>query len=141
MMETKYYYEVIAKCGHVGRKHYIPIKFAVFAGNGKEAAKIVRQFPRVKRDHKDAILNVNKIDYERFLEIIKMNNEDPYLKCHSRHEQKLINNLVDRLEVDLHNQRIKYDKKARIDRVVYKMKKFKILERFSLEVSDYVYTY
>ena len=41
MMETKNYYEVIAKCGHVGKKHYVPVKFAVIAEDGKEAAKMV----------------------------------------------------------------------------------------------------
>lgn len=44
MMETKKYYEVIAKCGHVGKKHYVPVKFAVIAEDGKEAAKMVRDF-------------------------------------------------------------------------------------------------
>lgn len=79
MMETKKYYEVIAKCGHVGKKHYVPVKFAVIAEDGKEAAKMVRDFPRVKHDHKDAILNVSKIDCERFQEIVEMNGNDPYL--------------------------------------------------------------
>lgn len=141
MMETKNYYEVIAKCGHVGRKHYVPVKFAVIAEDGKEAAKMVRDFPRVKHDHKDAILNVNKIDYERFQEIVEMNRNDPYLKCHSRQEQKLLDNLEERLEDDLHSQKVKYDKKARLDRVAYKIKKTKILEKFSWEDSDYVYAY
>ena len=141
MMGTKNYYEVIAKCGHVGKKHYVPVKFAVIAKDGKEAAKIVRQFPRVKHDHKDAILNVNKIDYERYLEIVEMNNNDPYLKCHSRQEQNLIDNIEDRLEIDLHNQKAKYDKSSRLQRVTYKIKKTKILEKFSWEDSDYVYAY
>ena len=98
MMETKNYYEVIAKCGHVGKKHYVPVKFAVIAEDGKEAAKMVRDFPRVKHNHKDAILNVSKIDYERFQEIVEMNRNDPYLKCHAWQEQKLIDNLEERLE-------------------------------------------
>ena len=59
MKEMKNYYEVLAKCGHVGKKHYVPVKFAVIAEDGKEAAKMVRYFPRVKHNHKDAILNVS----------------------------------------------------------------------------------
>ena len=141
MTETKNYYEVIAKCGHVGKKHYVPIKFAVIAKDGKEAAKMVRQFPRVKHNHKDAILNVNKIDYERYLEIVETNKNDPYLKCHSKQEQNLIDNLEERLEIDLHNQKAKYDKQARLQRVAHKTKKTKILEKFSWEDSDYVYAY
>ena len=139
-MENKYY-TVIAKCGHVGRKNYIPIKFAVVAESGKEAAKKVRQFPRVKHDHKDAILDVRCITLEEFLEIKEINENDPYLKCHSRQEQKLIDNLEERLEDDLHNQKVRYDKQARLDRVAYKIKKTKILEKFSWEDSDYVYAY
>lgn len=138
-MGTKNYYEVIAKCGHVGRKHYVPIKFAVIAENGKEAAKIIRQFPRVKHNHKDAILSVNKISYERYLEIIEMNHNDQYLKCHSKHEQKLINDFEERLEDDFHDLEVKYDKQARIDRVTYKLKKNKIIEEDSWE--DFVYAY
>lgn len=54
-------YKVIAKCGHVGKGKYIQIAFAVKANDGKEAAKIVRKFPRVKHDKKDAIINVIKL--------------------------------------------------------------------------------
>ena len=140
MIETKNYYEVIAKCGHVGKKHYVPVKFAVIAKDGKEAAKMVRQFPRVKHDHKDAILNVNKIDYERYLEIVEMNNNDPYLKCHSRQEQNLIVNLAERMVADLHNVKQAFDKQARKDRVAYKLRKFKILEESSKK-EDYCYAY
>ena len=140
-MGTKNYYEVIAKCGHVGRKHYVPIKFAVIAEDGKEAAKKVRQFSRVKHNHKDAILNVKKISYERYLEIVEVNHNDQYLNCHSKHEQKLINNFEERLEDDFHNLEIKYDKQARIDRVYYKLKKFKNLEKISWKESFYVHAY
>ena len=140
-MGTKNYYEVIAKCGHVGRKHYVPIKFAVIAEDGKEAAKKVRQFSRVKHNHKDAILNVKKISYERYLEIVEVNHNDQYLKCHSKHEQKLINNFEERLEDDFYNLEIKYDKQARIDRVSYKLKKFKNLEKISWKESFYVHAY
>ena len=141
MMETKKYYEVIAKCGHVGRKNYIPVKFAVVAESGKEAAKKVRQFPRVKHNHKDAILNVRCITLKEFLEIKESNDNDPYLKCHSKQEQNLIVNLSERMVADLHNVKQAFDKQARLDRVAYKIKKNKILEKFSWEDSDYVYAY
>ena len=57
----KNFYKITAKCGHVGKKNYIPIKFAVCAEDGKEAAKKVRNFARVKDNHKDAILDVKSI--------------------------------------------------------------------------------
>ena len=141
MMEVKNYYEVIAKCGHVGKKHYVPVKFAVIAENGKEAAKMVRGFSRVKHNHKDAILKLSKISYERFEELTEINRNDPYLKCHSRQEQKLIDNFEERLKDDLHGQKVKYDKRARFDRVAYKIKKTKKLEKFSWEDLDYAYAY
>ena len=138
--EFKKYYMVIAKCGHVGRKNYIPVKFAVVAESGKEAAKKVRQFPRVKHDHKDAILDVRCITLEEFLEIKEINDNDPYLKCHSRQEQNLIINLAERMVTDLHNVEQAFDKQARKDRVAYKLRKFKILEESSKK-EDYCYAY
>jgi hypothetical protein len=55
---------VTAKCGHVRRANFIAIDFPVVASNGKEAAAIARQLPRVKHDHKDAILGVREVSYE-----------------------------------------------------------------------------
>lgn len=136
--ELEKYFMVIAKCGHVGRKNYIPVKFAVVAESGKEAAKKVRQFPRVKHDHKDAILDVRCITLEEFLEIKEINDKDLYLKCHSRQEQNLIVNLAERMVADLHNVKQAFDKQARKDRVAYKLRKFKILEE-SLKKEDYCY--
>jgi hypothetical protein len=139
-MEAKNYYEVIAKCGHVGRKNYIPVKFAVVAESGKEAAKKVRQFPRVKHDHKDAILDVRCITLEEFLEIKEINDKDLYLKCHSRQEQNLIVNLAERMVADLHNVKQAFDKQTRKARVAYKLRKFKNLEESSKK-EDYCYAY
>ena len=138
--EFEKYFMVIAKCGHVGRKNYIPVKFAVVAESGKEAAKKVRQFSRVKHDHKDAILDVRCITLEEFLEIIEINGNDPYLKCHSRQEQNLIINLAERMVADLHNEKQAFDKQARKDRVANKLRKFRILEESSKK-EDYCYAY
>lgn len=140
MTQNNNYYEVTAKCGHVGRKKFIPIKFAVKAKDGKEAAKKVREFPRVKHDHKDAIIDVVKIDYNTFAEIRKNNNNDPYLHCSNRKEQNIIKNLNERLEVDLRNADIKYDKKKRKERIRLKNKKEKILKEANSN-EDYEYLY
>lgn len=129
MKELNNYFMVIAKCGHVGKRNYIPIKFAVHATDAKDAAKVTRDFPRVKRNHKDAILKVEKISYEEYLEIKKINDEDPYLKCKSKQEQNMIANLSERLEVDLHNQDIEYDKTARKARIQYKLRKYKEISK------------
>ena len=81
------YYIVTAKCGHVGKKFYIPIDFAVMAGSASEAASKARQIPRVKHDHKDAILSVREIDRFEFAELAFVNEYDPYLQCTSKKEQ------------------------------------------------------
>lgn len=82
-------FKVTAKCGHVGKNFYTVKNFPVKANDGKEAAKAVRLFPRVKHDQKDAILNVVKIDDREFEYLIHLNNEDPYFSCANVQEQRL----------------------------------------------------
>ena len=83
------YYAVKAICGHVGRKNYIVITFPVHCESKKEAAKIVRFFPRVKHDRKDAILKVEAIDEATYDLLVELNRQDSYLKCTSKQEQRL----------------------------------------------------
>lgn len=82
------FYAVVAKCGHVGRHFYAEKTFAVQAENGREAAKIVRTFPRVKHHHKDAIISVEKISQERYDEITRQNFADPYFRCKCVQDQR-----------------------------------------------------
>ena len=91
------YYAVTAKCGHVGRNYYIPICFPVVAGSGKEAAAQVRCFPRVKHHHRDAILDVERIDPDEFFFLKEKNRTDPYLCCRNVQEQRQIDSLSARL--------------------------------------------
>ena len=72
------YYKVLAKCGHVGRNNYIIKCFYVKANDGEEAAKIVRQKPRVKHHHKDAIRDVIAIELEEYLTGLKIMEADMY---------------------------------------------------------------
>ena len=83
-------YEVKCKCGHVGKKNYIIIAFPIIAESGKDAATRARQLPRVKHDQKDAIISVRKITDEEFEELISINNNDLYLKCNNKQEQKMM---------------------------------------------------
>ena len=94
------YYSVTTKCGHVGRENYIPITYAVKANSAKEASNIARHYPRVKHNHKDAILSCFEIDENEYLSILETNNKDPYLKCKSKREQKQTCDLVNRLVLD-----------------------------------------
>lgn len=139
--ENQNYFKVVCKCGHVGRQHYVPVQFAVVAESGKEAARIARDFPRVKHDHKDAILKVEKIDYEQFLEIKVMNDNDQYLHCHSRSEQNASCDLLDRLVEDTHNQKIEYKKEDRKDIIAYKLKKYKEITKRNWRAEVYEYCY
>ena len=83
-------YEVGTKCGHVGKKYYVEKIFAVKARDAKEAAAVARNFPRVKHDHKDAILYVEEIDAIRYEEILEINSRDAYFTCESVQEQRIM---------------------------------------------------
>lgn len=99
-------YKVIAKCGHVGKGKYIPITFAINANDGKEAARIARNIPRVKHNKKDAIINVIKIDLEEYLSLKEKNANDPYLTCKNKQEQ----NCFDLEERIIHEESYKVEK-------------------------------
>jgi len=86
--ESRRQFLVAAKCGHVGRDRYLPVTFAVTAANARQAAALVKQFPRVKRHHKDAILWVKEAqDKQAYQAVLEQNSRDPYLHCRSRQEQ------------------------------------------------------
>lgn len=81
------HYIVSTKCGHVGRKNFIVIDFAIKAESKSDAARIARSLPRVKRHHKDAILDVQSVDINQWREAKYKNLKDPYLSSHSKQEQ------------------------------------------------------
>lgn len=124
-MKSKFF-RVTCKCGHVGRQFFVRVDFPVNADSGKEAAEIARFIPRVKHDHKDAILNCVEIDYEEYSILQKINDNDPYLKCKNPQEQSHIYGFAERLETEP-----KYEKqviKSRKDVVEFKNKKRKLVE-------------
>lgn len=104
------YYLVTTKCGHVGKSYYIPITFPIIAEDGKEAARIARNKPRVKHDHWDAILSCISVDEETYNKQIEINRDDPYLHVGSRHAQNaLIDQIKHRLVRDNHqNELVSY---------------------------------
>ena len=119
------FYRVTCKCGHVGRQFFVRIDFPVAAFSGKEAAKIARGIPRVKHDHKDAILNCVEIDHEEFLILQKINMNDPYLQCKNKQEQSKIIGFEKRLEAE--PRYVKAIKQDRKDIIRYKQRKRKII--------------
>ena len=82
------YFEVIAKCGHVGRNYYYEGHFFVKANNGRDAAQDVRYRPRVKHDRKDAILAVIPITKEQYHTGYKREKNNPYFKCENVQQQR-----------------------------------------------------
>ncbi len=120
------YFVVTAKCGHVGRGNYIQIDFPVRADSKTEAAKIVRDFPRVKHHHKDAILDCREVSFEEFNMARKKNREDTYLSCHSSTEQRLFCDIEHRI---LKEPKIEARLFNRNDKIEYILKKQKIVEK------------
>ena len=136
------YYKVVCKCGHVGRKFYIPIAFAVKAENGREAAYKARYIPRVKHQHKDAVLEVNELSYDEYLSLKQYNDNDPYLRCASKQEQSKECDLDNRIISDDHFIDFKEDKKVkkakRKERVDFLLKKRSQINR---EYNEEIYAY
>ena len=115
-------YKVTCKCGHVGRENYLPVDYPVYAYNGREAAFKARFIPRVKHDHKDAILDVKEINYDEFELLEEKNKNDEYLKCKCIQDQNCLD-LSDRL-----CQETKKDREFKphdVDTVYYKKQKIK----------------
>lgn len=119
------YYKVLAKCGHVGRNHYIEKSFYLEATSKAEAAFRVRYMPRVKHDRKDAILNVEKISYEEYRRGVQEHNEDKYFQVKNSTEQRLVS-AVDVEEIKREPQR-HYMRKTR--NVEFFIKRQRILEK------------
>ena len=106
------YFEVIAKCGHVGRDRYYEGHFFLRGKSKREVAAAVKAFPRVKKNHEDAILDVIEISEERFIEGNLENAENPYFKCKSKREQNAVIELIEdkifpetELQLDYRKQR------------------------------------
>ena len=70
------YFMVTVKCGHVGKNKYYKGTLFLKAENGRAAAKQARECPRVKHDHKDAILNVCQISKDDYYELRKENDQN-----------------------------------------------------------------
>ena len=121
------FFRVTCKCGHVGRQFFVRIDFPINADSGKEAAEIARSIPRVKHDHKDAILNCVEIDYEEYKILQKINNNDPYLKCKNPQEQSNILGFAERVETEPNY--VKTVNKSRRNAVEFKNKKRNTAEK------------
>lgn len=89
------YFEVIAKCGHVGRSYYYEGHFYVVAESRKEAAMQVKIAPRVKKHHEDVILNVIKIDNTAYEKGVIREEKNPYKNCNNKQDQQIVWDLIE----------------------------------------------
>lgn len=117
------YYLVTAKCGHVGKGKYIEKTFAIEANNAKIAAKIVLARPKVKKQLKNAISEVNEVEYSKFAEFLKYNQEDKYLHSHSKKEILEILYSGDIIPLDFYTKEKKKEFESRMERISYQIKK------------------
>ncbi|AEB14004.1 hypothetical protein [Treponema succinifaciens] len=83
------YFMVTAKCGHVGNNNYYKGTLFFKANNGKEAARLARERPRVKHDQKDAILSVTEINSIIFEAGRELNHKIHYYTCETVQEQRM----------------------------------------------------
>lgn len=126
-MINQRYFKVKAKCGHVRKKYFLPVEFAVMASSAKEAASIARHIPRVKHDHKDAISSIEEISYEEY-ELLRIENEEnPYLNCKNKQEQNInCGDLYLYVQKEFREKYYRfYDRKSKVR---YYMRKYKDLE-------------
>jgi len=99
----KKYFEVLAKCGHVGKGKYYEGKFYIAAENAKEAASIIRQKGRVKHDKKDAIISVQEISFGKYKRGCYLHENEAFFNCTSIQEQNAVYDII--------KKNIKEDKK------------------------------
>lgn len=131
----KGYFIVKVKCGHVGKQFYIPIDFPIMAYDSKEAANIAKKIPRVKHDHKDVILSIREVTFSIYQEQKEKNNDDPYLKIKSKHDQEQYMVEIEKRRIlDSHYYRNKDKRKNKIIKkydttVDYKIKKVETYSR------------
>lgn len=83
------YFMVIAKCGHVSKNNYFKGELFFKAENGKEAARLARECPRVKHDQKDAILEVLEIDSAAYETGIRQIRFSHYYTSENVQEQRM----------------------------------------------------
>jgi hypothetical protein len=88
------HYMAVLKGGHVGKDYFMPMYIPVRAHSKKEASDKVRWLPRVKKDHKDVVLNLYKVSKEVFYKQVEINRNDPYYKAQSKQEQNMFDELI-----------------------------------------------
>ena len=91
------YFKITVKFGHVGKSNFYKgyggwrkdLQRALWNSEPKALCRIYcRYCPRVKHDHKDAILNVEEIDKDLYFEGLEKNRAIRYFSCYNVQEQR-----------------------------------------------------
>lgn len=123
---NKNFYLVTAKCGHVGRGKYYEVDFPVYANDRCEAAQYVLKRSKVKKHLKNAISNVFDISYDEYLQYLE---DEKYIKFITAHTKKELLEYRNEAKT-LTNHKYEYKKSfnTREERVLYTLKKHKLME-------------
>ena len=78
--DSSKHFAVIVRCGHCGNGNFIPIMFPVYCKDIAAAVDLVRTFPRVKRDQRNAIIDAFEITNLECMYLNAINDRDPYLR-------------------------------------------------------------
>ena len=96
--ENDKYYATVLKCGHCHSPlYFLPIIFVIVAKDAKSAVYIAKKMPRVKRDHKDFIVDVCEISKQEAVLIKLCNENDPFIKTESKKTDNIENTLKRRI--------------------------------------------
>ena len=132
------YFIVTTKCGHVGKWNCIWIDFAVPAENASEAAQKAKTYKRVKRHHKNVIARVVEVAFDEFMLQISKNSLDPYLHCKNIQDQRLIEDINERMQPDTWNIERHFTKRTKKKNKEYIAKKNRIAEReWTKQIEEY----
>jgi len=82
------HYIVLAAAGHCGNAKFRPVLHWVNEKSKIDANKLVRNYPRVKRDQKFAILATYECTYHEGLLVKIINDEDPFLTQNDNSENE-----------------------------------------------------
>lgn len=132
------YFIVKTKCGYVGKWNCIWIDFAVTADSAAEAAAKVKTYKRVKRHHKNVVALVKEVTFKGYMCQRAINDCDPYLHCKNIQEQRLIENINERMQPDTWNIERCSTKRAKKRNKEYILKKNRIAEReWAKQIREY----
>ncbi|AEF80180.1 hypothetical protein [Leadbettera azotonutricia] len=125
---ANHYFLVCCKCGHVGKRRFIPLVFPIRARDRLEADARGRAHPGVKHDNRTAVLWIKAATVEEYRQARIELYKDVYWQCLERGSLLLADRIV------REQQRPKKESSKK-DTRQFRFKKSKVAED---EIRDYV---